>query len=158
MGHAEASRLLFGASAAITPFVMGLVIFRAAIAPPLPEALRPSWFILLVPPSLIYAHGVALFEGLPILENLFFLDLVLAAGLLAYASRFWRWSFGPAWWAFTFPLDALAYAAVRYAQNHPAGLWTAIAAVALLLAVFFVSMVLIRSLHELFRHLIRHGA
>ena len=85
-----------------------------------PEVLRPSWFILLVPPSLIYANGVALSPDAGFLELLFPFGLVLAVALLVYARSFWRWRFGPPWWAFTFPLDALAYAAARYAQDHPA--------------------------------------
>src|SRR5258706_9342244 len=61
LGHLEASRFFFGVSATIAPLLTALLLYRAMVAPPLPEALRPSWFILLVPPSLIYATGVALF-------------------------------------------------------------------------------------------------
>lgn len=146
LGHAEASRFLFGVSAAATPFVMGLVFYRAAVGPALPEPLRPSWFILLVPPSLIYAHGLTFFPEMPILESLFFLGLVLAAGLLLYARGFLRWRFGVAWWAFTFPLDALAYAAARYALDHPSAGSRGVAGAALLVAVLFVAIVLAKSL------------
>ncbi len=145
LGHIEASRFLFGASTAITPFVMGLVFYRAVVGPALPEMLRPSWFILLVPPSLIYAHGLTFYPELAFLENLFFLGLVLATGLLAYARGFARWRFGVPWWAFTFPLDALAYAAARYALEHPAPLWKAIAAAAFVLACLAVLIVLWRT-------------
>ena len=91
-------------------------------------ALRPSWFILLVPPSLIYANGLALYPGTASWR---------CSSLRAWCSpsrsrgagRFLRWPFSPAWWAFTFPLDALAYAAARYASDHPSALWQSIAAV-----------------------------
>jgi tellurite resistance protein len=141
LGHVEASRFLWGVSTAITPLVMGLVFYRAAIAPPLPEALRPSWFILLVPPSLIYANGVALF-AFDFLEILYFFGVVLAIALLVYARNFMRWPFAPSWWAFTFPLDALAYAAARYAQSHPSMPWKLVAAAALAVATLFVVVVL----------------
>ena len=131
LGHLEASRFLFGASAAATPFVMGLVFYRAAVAPALPEALRPSWFILIVPPSLIYAHSLVLYPGLAFLDSLLFFGLLLAAGLALYARGFLRWRFGAPWWAFTFPLDAFAYAAARYAQEHSSQPWRAVAAIAL---------------------------
>src|SRR5213075_1917503 len=108
----------------------------------LPDRLRPSWFILLVPPSLIYANGVALYPGAAFLEVLFFFGLVLAVALLIVSRGLLRWPFGPAWWAFTFPLDALAYAAARYAQDHAAPLWEAIAAATLLLAALFVLLCL----------------
>ena len=151
LGHAEASHFLFGVSAAVAPLLMALLLFRAIVGAPLAERLRPSWFILLVPPSLIYANGIALFPGFAPLENLYFLALVLAAALLVYARGLFRWPFGPSWWAFTFPLDALAYAASRYALDHPEPLWRSLAAVTLVLAAVFVTIALVRSLAALFR-------
>jgi tellurite resistance protein len=148
LGHPEASRFIFGVSAAATPLLMALLFYRAVIAPPLPEVLRPSWFILLVPPALIYANGLAVYPDAVFLENFFYFSLLLAAALLVYARGFWRWPFGPPWWAFTFPLDALAYAAARYAQDHPSALWRAVAGAALLLATLCVVMVLWRTLRS----------
>jgi tellurite resistance protein len=146
LGEAGAARFAFGVSAAATPFVMALVFYRAALAPPLPEALRPTWFILLVPPALVYAHGRAFFPDLVFLENLYFFGWMLAAGLVVYARRFLRWPFSAAWWAFTFPLGALAHAAARYALEHPAPLARGAAAAALLLAALFVLIALGRTL------------
>lgn len=151
LGQAEAARVFFGISASVAPLLMALLLYRAAFAAPLAEGLRPTWFILLVPPSLIYANGLALYRDFEPLENLFYFDVVLALALLVYARRFARWPFGPPWWAFTFPLDALAYAAVHFAQAHPGGPWSAIAGAALLLATFFVSLVLVRSLAAILR-------
>src|SRR6266850_4800443 len=141
LGHLEASRFFFGVSATIAPLLTALLLYRAMVAAPLPEPLRPSWFILLVPPSLIYANGVALFS-FEFLEILYFAGLVLALALLAYARNFLRWPFAPSWWAFTFPLDALAYAAARYAQSHPSMPWKLVAALALAVATLFVVVVL----------------
>ena len=141
LGHIEASRFFFGVSATIAPLLTALLLYRAMVAPPLPEALRPSWFILLVPPSLIYANGVALFS-LEFLEILYFSAVVLALALLVYARNFLRWPFAPSWWTFTFPLDALAYAAARYAQGHPSMPWKLVAAAALAVATLFVVVVL----------------
>lgn len=146
LGHADAARFFFGASACGALVLLPLLFARAALAAPLPEALRPSWFILLVPPSLIYANGLALYPEAQVLESLYPAGLVLLLALLVYARGFWRWPFGPAWWAFTFPLDALAYAAARYAQEHAGGPWKAIAAAAMLLATVVVALVLARSL------------
>jgi tellurite resistance protein len=148
LGHIEPARLLFGASAAATPFVMGLVFYRAAVGPALPEVLRPSWFILLVPPSLIYAHALVLYPGFAFLDNLLFFALLLAGGLLIYARGFARWRFGVPWWAFTFPLDAFAYAAARHAQEHASQPWRVIAGVALLLAAAAVLICLWKTLRS----------
>lgn len=148
LGHDESSRFAFGVSAAASTILVPLLLFRAMIGPPLPEVLRPSWFILLVPPSLVYANGLALYPEMTLLENLYYFALVLAAALLLYARKFWRWTFGPPWWAFTFPLDALAYAAARYAQEHPSALWRSVAALALALATLVVALVLWRTLRS----------
>ena len=148
LGLAEAARFTFGVSATVAPILMALLLYRAAFGPPLPEPLRPSWFILLVPPSLVYANGVALYQGAFFLENLYFFGLVLGVALLAYARGFARWSFAASWWAFTFPLDALAYAAARYAQDHPEPLWRGLAGATLALATFFVLAVLWRTLRS----------
>ena len=148
LGYYEAARFFYGVSAAATPFVMGLVFYRAVAGPALPEVLRPSWFILLVPPSLIYANGLALFPEALFLENLFDFALALGVALLVVSRRLLRWPFGPPWWAFTFPLDALAYAAARYAQDHPTPLWRGVCAATLLLAALVVLLVLWRTLRS----------
>jgi tellurite resistance protein len=148
LGLAEEARFTFGVSATVAPILTALLLYRAAFGPPLPEPLRPSWFILLVPPSLVYANGVALYQGAYFLENLYFFGLVLGVALLAYARGFARWGFAASWWAFTFPLDALAYAAARYAQDHPEPLWRGLAGATLLLATFFVLAVLWRTIRS----------
>jgi tellurite resistance protein len=145
LGHAEASRYFFGVSTCAAALLLPVLFYRAGTAAPLPEALRPTWFILLVPPSLIYANGAALFASEPF-EILYFFGTLLAVALLACSRNFLRWPFGPAWWAFTFPLDAFAYAAARYAQSHPSPLWKSVAGAAILLATLVVCLVLLRTL------------
>jgi tellurite resistance protein len=158
LGYSDAARFMFGFSAAVAPLIMALLLYRAAFAPALAPALRPSWFILLVPPSLIYAHGMVFYGQFFFLENLFYFGIVLAATLLVYARELARWPFGPAWWTFTFPLDALAFAAVRYAQQHAGPLWRGVAAAAVLLATAFVVMVLLRTLAALIPQGVRNAA
>jgi len=148
LGLAAPAHFSFGISATVAPILMAVLFYRAIAGPAFPDGFRPTWFILLVPPSLIYANGVALYPQLEFLEALYFFALALAAALFAVSWRFWRWPFGPAWWAFTFPLDALAYAAARYAQDHPAPLWRALCAATLAVATFFVALVLVRTLRS----------
>ena len=149
LGHAAMSHVTFGFSAVVAPLVLAILVYRAVLGPPLPEGLRPTWFILLVPPSLIYGNGIALFPDFAPLENLYFFGLVLCAALLVYARHLFRWPFTPAIWAFTFPLDALAYAASRYALDHPQAVWQFFAGLTLLLAAAFVLFALVRSLYRL---------
>lgn len=148
LGLVDPSRFSFGVSATAAPILMALLFYRAIAGPALPEGLRPTWFILLVPPSLIYANGLALFPEMIFLENLFYFALALVAALLVVSRSFLRWPFGPPWWAFTFPLDALAYAAARFAQDHPTPLWRGVCAATLLLATAAVLIVLLRTLRN----------
>lgn len=151
LGLGEAARVAFGVSAAAAPMLMALLFYRATFGPPLAAPLRPTWFILLVPPALIYANGLALYPGSDFLEPLFFFALALGAALLVVSRDFLAWPFGPPWWAFTFPLDALAYAAARYAQSQPQPLWRGVCAFTLALATLAVALVLCRSILALKR-------
>jgi tellurite resistance protein len=148
LGHIEAARFCFGFSASIAPVLVALLFYRAATEPRLPDALRPTWFILLVPPSLIYANGMLLYPDAQYLEVLFPFDLMLCGGLLYAARGFARWPFGAPWWAFTFPLDALAYASARFALDHPAPQWRWVCGATLLLAMAAVLLVLWRTLRS----------
>lgn len=150
LGHAKVSTALFTFSAALSVLLVGLLLVRMLAAPPLPEPLRPSWFILLVPTSLISAFGPAIL-GLPALEHLYFLSIAFLAGALVYLRRLAHWPFTPAWWSMTFPLDAFALSAARYAQTHPAPLWKALAGAGLVLATAAVALVLLRSVLQALR-------
>jgi tellurite resistance protein len=153
LGQPGASAFMFGLSATIAPFIVGVVFFRTLFYAPLPRILRPTWFVFLVPPSLIYANGAVL-GGPPVgifLNGLFYFALALAVALLIASRDFLRWPFGAPWWAFTFPLDALASASARYALAHPSDLWRGIAAAALALAGFFALVVLVKTLSGYFR-------
>jgi tellurite resistance protein len=68
-----------------------------------------------------------------------------------YARGFLRWPFSATWWAFTFPLDAYAFAAARYAQSHPEPLWKGVAGIALAVATLFVLIALAKTLVALAR-------
>jgi tellurite resistance protein len=140
LGNPAASRFLFGVSAAATPFLMGLVFYRTVVGPPLAEVLRPTWFIFLVPPSLIYANGYLLHADVAsvFLNGAFYAGLLLAPALIIAARGFLRWPFGVTWWAFTFPLDALASAASRYARLNPSPLWNGVFLLVLAAALFFI--------------------
>jgi len=152
LGLGGASELFFGLSAMIAPIVVALVFYRTVAHPPLPPVLRPTWFIFLVPPSLIYANGIALSGSTSLfLNGLFYLALALTPALLIASRRFLEWPFAASWWAFTFPLDALASAAAQHARLEPSPLWRAVAAATLALAVAFVALVLARTVSAFLR-------
>jgi tellurite resistance protein len=152
LGQAGGSAFLFGLSATIAPIVLALLFYRTVAFAPLPPVLRPTWFIFLVPPSLIYANGVALSGASGVfLDGLFYLALALTPALLLASRDFPRWPFAPSWWAFTFPLDALAQAATQHARLVPAPLWRGVAGLTLGLAVAFVLLALVKTVSAFLR-------
>jgi tellurite resistance protein len=153
LGHPQVSLLFFSLSALAAAPVMGLVLYRMLWGPPMPDAVKPTWFIVLVPPSLIYLNGAAL-TGEPAgiaLQALYLCGLPLAVVLLLASRGLLRWPFGSPWWAFTFPLDALAAASAQFAREHGAQAWVGVAGAALLLAVLFVAWVLVRTIAAIAR-------
>lgn len=149
LGYPRAAAWLFAASVALAPVLMALVAWRAASAPPVPEAARPTWFVLLAPPMLLYINGPAIWGPGAWLDAAFLGGLLLWLWLLWFARCFARWPFSMAWWSFTFPLDAVATGALRYAQAHPAPLWRGLAWAALALATIAVLLVGARTLAAL---------
>lgn len=152
LGEIDAARTIFAASAFATPLIAGIVMHRLFTGPPLPDALRPTAFILIVPFSLIYANAPLLWgiPSGPALETIFAFVVVMALALALYARGAASWPFGPAWWALTFPLDALAIASLAYARQHPGTPGVAVAFVAWLTATLVVSIVLARTVRALF--------
>jgi tellurite resistance protein TehA-like permease len=146
LGQGELSRAAFLAGA-LAGLLLVVPLFRAA---PLQERLRPTWFILLAPFSLLYVHGAALFHQ-PAFDLLFYAAIPVLGALLAYARTIHRWGFGPTWWSITFPLDAFALAAARYARENGGAGWRALAGFAIVLATLAVATLIIRSVAEFAR-------
>ena len=147
LGEIEAARFIFGTGAVASLFIVGAVFHRTFFSAPLPSGMRPTLFVLIVPFALIYAYGPPLWgiAHYPGFASLFDFAVVLTAALLVFAAPLWRWPFTPAWWAFTFPLDAFALAALVHAADQPSPLAHSIAIGAVALATAAAAIVLIRT-------------
>lgn len=133
LGEREASTWLFCAG-----LVAGLLlVVPLATRGPLPERLRPAWFILLAPPTLVAVHGQALF-GHPAFALGLYLAAAVLAGLLYYARGLPGWPFSETVWSLTFPLDAFALASARHALLEQSAAWRAVAGFAMVLAILAV--------------------
>lgn len=127
--------------------LLTIVLYRVIFHDALPPRLMPTLFILLPPPSI----GYVAYVGLTGAEDAFALVLVngalfLTLVLLAKARSFIGLPFALSWWAFTFPLDAVALAALEHAGHAPAGAWPVVALVVLALASVVVVLVGARTL------------
>ncbi len=148
VGELESARFLFGVSLVATPLIWVMAFQRTIIGPPLPGGMRPLSFVLLVPPALVCALVPALWSipGHYLLDALYTFDLILCAGLLVASRHAGRWPFTPAWWAMTFPLDALAAAGLAFAKLNPGQTAVALGWLTWGLATLVVVIVLLRSI------------
>jgi tellurite resistance protein len=151
LGELDLARLLFGAAFIGMPFVIGLVFYRTILGPPLPPGLKPLSFIFIVPFACLYAYAPVLWNvpNGPVFETALLFAVVIALALAVYARGITRWPFTPAWWALTFPLDALAIGLLTYAREQPNALTHTLAWTGMLVATATVAVVLCRTLAAL---------
>jgi len=81
----------------------------------LPEALLPSLFILLAPPSVGFISYIKITHSLDSIANiLYFTALAFLLLLVTLIDRFVKIRFKLTWWAYIFPIDALTIATILY--------------------------------------------
>jgi tellurite resistance protein len=141
LGHGDVAQWAYCASV-LAGLLLVVPLWKR---PPLPEASRTAWFILLAPPALIAVHGSALFRH-PAFVAVLWIAVAVLAALLWNAKKLLRVPFSETVWAATFPLDAFALAAVRQALAEQSQFWRAAAGVGLVLATLAVLNALARSL------------
>lgn len=157
LGYGELSWFFFSTGVVLWLVLFATVFNRIIFHDPLPGRLVPTLFILLAPPAVgfvAYAeltHEAMASGGVDTMGRiLYYFALMTGLMLATMIRRFIAVSFALSWWAFTFPLAALAIASLIYAHAVPAmpGLiW--IAWVALGVASVVVALVLARTLLEL---------
>lgn len=126
--------------------MLTIILYRVIFHDALPPRLMPTLFILLPPPSIGYVSYVGLTGtvdsfALVLVNGALFLTLVL----LAKSKSFVGLPFAVSWWAFTFPLDAVALAAIEHAHRFPMGMWPAVGTILLALASLVVVLVSVRT-------------
>jgi len=138
-------------------FLLPLVLHRLIFGAPLPEMLWPSMVILVAPPAILFVARaeltrVELEGGLgDIGRVLFAASLLFAAVLLPGLLRLARSPFSLAWWAYSFPLAALASVLLVHGEGA-GGRASTIAGAAVLAAVTLITgYVLVRTLIALMR-------
>lgn len=121
IGRADAGWVLFGAGLVSWLVLAAVLLSRYLSAGELSPALRPLLGIELAPPAVALVAYQALAGGAPdaTSRGLLGYALFLALVLLRLSPRNRDVGFTPAYWAYTFPLAALATGALRMASNAP---------------------------------------
>jgi tellurite resistance protein len=126
--------------------MLAIVLYRVIFHDALPPRLMPTLFILLPPPAIGYVSYVGLTGTVdPFAQVLVNGALFLTLVLLAKAKSFTGLPFAVSWWAFTFPLDAVALAAIEHSHFLPSGLWPLVGMIVLAMATLTVIVVSLRT-------------
>jgi tellurite resistance protein len=141
LGHIELSWLLFAVGLIFTLILYPIVVYRLLVHEKLPPPLQPTLFILIVPPAIIALAHLALGGSFGAVEHGMFLAALVVALLVAARARPFAGIPVASFWAYTFPLDALAVAALRYHEGLGAGFSLALAIVILATATLVVTAV-----------------
>lgn len=127
-----------------------LIFSRLVHRDPLPPGMTPSLMVLIAPFAVGFLAYVNLFGKVDAFAGLLFWFALFI--FLVTAFKVFRPSvpFTPSWWAISFPLAALASAALKYAHAVQLGFVTAIAIATLALLSIVIAVLLVRTLHILF--------
>lgn len=153
LGYNGMAQVCLSVGVAMWVLLFPIILARMVIGSTLPPGLRPTWFILIVPPLIIFVGYTSLMGG----QLDFFGRTLGTMGLFLTAALMWasrdirRWPFTVAWWAFTFPFDGVAAALLTFqaAEPSPGMRLAAMAAVGLTTAI--VGFVTLKTLAGLTR-------
>jgi len=143
VGRADAGWLFFGAGVVAWLLVGAALLGRYLSAGELPAALRPLLAIEIAPPAVALVAWQALRGGAPdeVSRGLLGYALFVALVVARLLGRFRDVPFSPSYWAFSFPLAALAAGALRQSAAAPGSV-----AGALALPLFIVANAVIAAL------------
>ncbi len=114
LGYAELSWFFFSIGMVFWLILFTIIVYRMLFHHPLPDRLMPTFFILIAPPAagfIAYAQLAGIgqtgeLDGFA--RVLYYSGLFLTLLLLTQAGRFVRLHFFLSWWAYSFPLAAIA--------------------------------------------------
>ncbi len=117
LGFEQLSWFFFSIGILLWPVLLTIIFYRVLFHQPLPEKLMPTLFILVAPPAVGFIAYVQLTGGLDVFGKiLYFSALFFTLLLTTQATRFLRIQFYLSWWAYSFPLAAIAVASMLMAE------------------------------------------
>ena len=121
LGYTEVSYFFFAVGTILWLPMLGVALNRAFFFAGLPGKLRPTLFVMIAPPALIFLAWVELksraLDDFAVV--LFFFALFVVLMLVSQFQYFLRLEFGLSWWSFTFPLTAVTIAAFTFYSIVP---------------------------------------
>ncbi|MDR5765230.1 MULTISPECIES: dicarboxylate transporter/tellurite-resistance protein TehA [unclassified Caballeronia] len=153
LGFTQIGMLLFGAGVFSWLAIESIVLHRAAVHEPLPEALRPTLGIQLAPPVVGGVSYLAITHGVPDTFAYMLLGYGLYQALML--ARLVPWirqrAFTPSYWAFSFGAAALPTMAIRMLERGAAGPMTWIAPAAFVVANVVIGLMIAGTVRAIVR-------
>ena len=148
-GH-EVNMLALGIGTAIAIVFYVMIFSRLVHGDPLPATMAPSLMVMIAPFEVGFlayvnvTHHVDMFAAM-----LFYFGLFM---FLVLAPRVFRRSvpFAPSWWAISFPIAALANAAIKYASVADSAAVVVLAGLLLVFLTVTIAILLLRTLYSLY--------
>ena len=152
-GFHQLGGLFFGAGVLSWLAIESMILHRAAVHEPLPEALRPVLGIQLAPPVVGGVTYLSLSSGTPDLIALMLLGYGLYQALMLLRLLPWirQQAFVPGYWAFSFGVAALPTMAIRMVERGAAGPLEWIAPVLFIAANVVIGILVVKTLGLLVR-------
>ena len=152
-GFHQLGSLFFGAGMLSWLAIESLILHRAAVHDPLPEALRPLLGVQLAPPVVGGVTYLSLSNGTPDLFALALLGYGLYQALLLLRLLPWirQQAFGPGYWAFSFGVAALPTMVLRMVERGATGPVEWAAPVLFIAANLIVAILVVKTLGLLVR-------
>jgi tellurite resistance protein len=146
LGFAEVSWFYFSAGILFWLILFAIIVYRMLFHHPLPERLMPTFFILIAPPAVGFIAYLQLTGALdPFARVLYYSGLFLTLLLATQVGRFLRISFYLSWWAYSFPLAAIAIATLTMYEQTGLNAFAALAWVLLTVVTLVVIYLLART-------------
>ncbi|MBB3013547.1 SLAC1 anion channel family protein [Cupriavidus alkaliphilus] len=158
MAWAHEVNLFAAAVGTVIALVFFTMIFSRLVRhDPLPTGMMPSLIILIAPFEVGFLAYVNVTGNVDL-----FAGMLFYFGLFLFVLLSWRVfrrpvPFGPSWWAISFPMAALANAALKYADHVQAGVLYWLAGLILLVLTVAIAVLSVRTLHSLFTHRLLAG-
>lgn len=121
LGYTEVSYFFFAIGTILWLPMLGVALNRAFFFAGLPNKLRPTLFVMIAPPALIFLAWVELksraLDDFAVV--LFFFALFIVLMLVSQFKYFMRVEFSLTYWSYTFPLTAVTIAAFTFYSIVP---------------------------------------
>jgi tellurite resistance protein len=147
-GFHQLGELFFGAGMLSWLALESMILYRAAVHEPLPEALRPTLGIQLAPPVVGGVSYLSLTTGTPDIFTYALLGYGLYQALLLLRLLPWirQQAFVPGYWAFSFGVAALPTMVLRMLEHGATGLLAWAAPVLFIAANAIIAILVVKTL------------